>query len=462
MPASRRFRRAVDLVLPPLDTAEDAGHMVAFCGAAILVGALTGLVSRAFWLCLEWAARLRGWGIDHASGPWAPVAFVLACAAAAALAAALVRHLEPQAEGSGIPRVEGIVEGRMSPGRARILPVKFAGGVLAIGAGLALGREGPSVQMGASVATSVSRLLRRNHHDMRLLVAAGAAAGLATAFNAPIAGGVFVLEELLRRFDPRTAVATLLASGAGFATAQAAIGRPSHIFTMTMPPTPQLRHIPAFLLVGLVCGLVAVVHNTLIVRSLAWADRNRLPRELRAAIVGACAGLLGLWSADLVGGGDALTQKALLGQGTMAAVAGILVVRLLFGAASYAAATPGGIFAPMLVLGTHLGLLVGLVGSHVDPSLQPALGALALAGLAAFFSGSVQAPVTGLVLAAELTGISSQLPPMLGSCAVAMLVAMALRARPIYEALTTRSVRAARQNAAGRHEAGLTEAGPAA
>lgn len=441
-----RVRRAAAAVLPPLAERDRPGDLVAFCATAVFVGAVTGLVARAFWLCLEAAVglreRLQGW----ATSWWGQGVVVLVCGGAVALAAALVHRIEPHAEGSGIPRVEGIVEGRIDPGSPKILPVKFVGGVLAIGAGLALGREGPSVQMGASVATIVGRALRRNRYDVRLLVAAGAAAGLATAFNAPIAGGVFVLEELLRRFDPRTSVATLLASGAGFASAQLFIGRPSHIFTMEAVGAPRLKHMPVVLLIGVACGVLGVLYNVLVVRSLRWADRNRLPRELRAGLVGAATGVMALTAVDLVGGGDGLTQRALLGQGTLLSVAGILALRLVFSVVSYAAATPGGIFAPMLVLGTHTGLLVGLTVSLIAPGFVPPLGVVAFIGLAAFFTASVQAPITGLVLAIELTGVTNQLPPMMGGCAVAMLVAMGLRARPVYEALTTRSVRAARQN----------------
>jgi len=128
-------------------------------------------------------------------------------------------------------------------------------------------------------------------------------------------------------------------------------------------------------------------------------------------------------------------------------VAGVLVLRFVLSIGSYAAATPGGIFAPMLVIGSHLGLLVGLVGHALAPSMTPSPASLALVGMAAFFTATVRAPITGIVLATELTGVTSQLPPILGACALAMLVAMMLRSEPIYDALTTRAANAAKQNA---------------
>jgi len=176
-------------------------------------------------------------------------------------------------------------------------------------------------------------------------------------------------------------------------------------------------------------------------------DSSRLPREVRAGLIGAVVGLVGFLSPSLIGGGDPLTQRALLGTGTIAVVAGVLVARFALSVISYAAGTPGGIFAPMLVIGSHIGLLVGLIGQALAPSFTPDPAALALIGMAAFFTATVRAPITGIVLATELTGVTNQLPPILGACAIAMLVAMMLRSQPIYDALTTRAANAAKQNA---------------
>lgn len=437
-------------IWPEANSAEEPGRLLGFAVAALAVGCLTGVVTGAFRLALEVASSLR-----LALVSWRPeqpglalAAAIVACGLASATAAALVHRLEPHAEGSGIPRVEAVVEGRVPPGRPAILPIKFAGGVLAIGAGLALGREGPSVQMGGNIGTIVGRVGRRSLHDLRILVAAGAAAGLATAFNAPLAGGVFVLEELVRRFDVRATMATLLASGAGFASARLLLGGSGVEFPMPEPEPPSLSGVPMVLAVGVACGLLGWAYNHLVLASLRWADASRLPRELRAGLIGAAIGAHAFAAPDLVGGGDGLTQSALLAEGSLGAVAGVLLLRIALGVVSYAALTPGGLFAPMLVVGSHLGLVCGLLGRQLVPSWTPESSSLALIGIAAFFTATVRAPVTGLVLATELTGVTNQLPPMLGACAVAMVVATVLRSEPIYDALTSRAARAARQNAA--------------
>ncbi|GAB2665508.1 H(+)/Cl(-) exchange transporter ClcA [Gordonia jinhuaensis] len=424
----------------PVDNSgEGAESLIGFVLAAAIVGGLTGLVAATFRLLLDDAADWRNSLASWAHGTWwGLLIVVVVCASCAAIAAAMVRRIEPHAEGSGIPRVEALVAGRTEPSRMRILPVKYAGGLLAIGSGLALGREGPSVQMGGSIAVLVARITRRSRADMQVLAAGGAAAGLATAFNAPIAGGVFVLEELVKRFDPRTTVATLIASASGFAASYPFFH--SHTdFHMEDLHEPHMINAGWVLIVGVVAGLLGVLYNKAIMVGLHTADTSRWPAELRAACVGIVVGIT-VWSApELAGAGDNLTQKALLGQGTILAVLGILAFRFLLGVASYAALTPGGLFAPMLVLGADIGLIVGLISHHLAPHSAPDAGALALIGMGAFFTATVQAPVTGLVLAIELTGTTNQLPPMIGGCATALLVAMALRSRPIYDLLTERT-----------------------
>jgi len=428
----------------PVDShGEGAESLIGFVVAAALVGVLTGISAASFRLLLREGARLRGHLAQWAHGSWWGLAVVvLVCTAAAAIAAALVHRVEPHAEGSGIPRVEAVADGRVRPDRFRILPVKYVGGLLAISSGMALGREGPSVQMGGSAAVIVATLTRRNLADLRILVAGGAAAGLATAFNAPIAGGVFVLEELVKRFDPRTTLATLVASASGFAAARLLM-TPEYEFHMKPVADPRLVESGWVFAIGVVTGVLGVLYNAAVMRALRQADASRWPKEVRAGLTGVLVGLL-VWAApDLAGSGDNLTQNALLGRGTLLAVAGVFVLRFAFGVVSYAAATPGGLFAPMLVLGSQAGLFVGLVAAHLTPHAVPSPPACAVIGLAAFFTASVHAPVTGLILAAEMTGTTNQLPPMLGACAIAMLVAVALRSEPIYDRLAHRAAQAA-------------------
>src|ERR1700722_7610867 len=205
---------------PVDDRGEGAESLIGFVVSAALVGVLTGISAASFRLLLERAAQLRDGLAGWAHGSWMGLfVVVLVCTAAAAVAAALVHRIEPHAEGSGIPRVEAVADGRVKPDRFRILPVKYIGGLLAISSGMAAGGGGHAGRMGGAAARVGPPLSRRNLTDLQILVAGGAAAGLATAFNAPMPGGVLVLEEIVKRFDPRTTIATLVASASGFAAA---------------------------------------------------------------------------------------------------------------------------------------------------------------------------------------------------------------------------------------------------
>jgi CIC family chloride channel protein len=411
---------------------------------SLLAGAGVGLLGAAFRLTLIEADGLRDWLVAwaHAAGPAGGVLVVATPAAAAAVAAWLVRRYSSQASGSGIPHVEAVLDRELIPQPpARLITVKFLGGVLAIGSGLALGREGPSVQMGASFADLVGVLFRRRGADRRALFAAGAGAGLATAFNAPIAGAVFVLEELVKRFETRIALAALGTSAAAIAVARLFLGEAPdfHVEPLAFPAGGTWI---LFLLLGSVAGLLAVAYNATLLGTLdATARLRRWPVELQAALVGAVVGI-GAWlEPGLVGGGDPITQRLLTGAGTPAAIALVLLLRFGLGAVCYAARTPGGLFAPLLVLGAGLGLLLGELSRLAWPGLDIQPTAFAVVGMAAFFTGVVRAPVTGIVLVIEMTAGFRLFLPMLGACFAAMLVPMLLGNPPVYESLRERTLR---------------------
>jgi CIC family chloride channel protein len=418
------------------DGASDRGSLIAIALLTPLVGAAAGFICAIFRLALEQADRLRNAAIDAATGlPWGILYVIGGCALAAATAAWLVRQFSPQASGSGIPHVEAVLDEKLPQAPFHLIVIKFMGGLLSIGAGMALGREGPSVQMGAGIAHMVGKIFRRNWPECRVLLAAGAGAGLATAFNAPIAGAIFVLEELVRRFEPRIAIAALGASAVAIAVARLFLGSaPDFAVPDLVPPATMM--LPLFLVLGLAAGILAVLYNTTLLATLALADWMKwLPVELRAAIVGMAVGALAWYAPALVGGGDNLTQRTLAGGEAWLVLPIVFTIRLMLGAFSYAAGTPGGLFAPMLVLGAQIGLFVGLGFALLlpDAGLQPE--GFALVGMAAFFTGVVRAPLTGIVLVTEMTANVTLLLPMLGACFVAMLAPTLIGNAPIYTSL---------------------------
>jgi chloride channel protein, CIC family len=419
---------------------------------APLAGAAAGAIDAIFRLALEQVDHWRNLLITE--GHQTPVlgfcGIVLACTAAVAFGAWLVRRFSPHASGSGIPQVEAALNGHLAGAPPKVLPVKFFGGLSAIGAGMALGREGPSVQMGAVVAHLVGVLFRRNAEELRLLLAAGAGAGLAVAFNAPIAGAVFVLEELVRRFEPRMAIIALGASSTAILISRLLLGSApdfevaiSMHAAMATGPLPYAADAtwPLYIGLGVVAGVTASLYSRTILGALELADGlKRVPVEVKAAAIGACVGIVSWFLPDMVGGGDEITQRLLAGSVALGSVPFAFILRFLLGPASYAARTPGGLFAPLLVLGTQLGLVCGQLSQAAFPHLGINAEAFAVVGMAAFFTGVVQAPVTGIVLVTEMTAAFTTLLPMLASCFAAMLVAQLLRTTPIYDALLERLI----------------------
>lgn len=430
------------------ESAKLPGALLTLALLSFLAGAVSGLLGAVFRLSLDQADRLRDalitWAHGETLGGFLLVTAI--CAAATAGAAWLVRCFSPQAEGSGIPNVEAVIRGELPPAPYRLIPVKFLGGLLAIGSGLALGREGPSVQMGASTAHLMGKLFRRNEDDCKTLLAAGAGAGLATAFNAPIAGAAFVLEELVRRFDTRITIATLGASAGAIAVARVLLGDAPD-FRVEPLPYPGFGTVAIHLALGVVAGFLGIVYNRALLATLAAFEQlHRWPVELRAALVGAAVGVTAWFAPGWVGGGDAITQRTLAGRESVAILPIIFLFRFGFGAVSYAARTPGGLFAPMLVLGAQSGLLFGILCNQWFPSAAPDPTVLAVVGMAAFFSAVVRAPLTGIVLVMEMTASFTSLLPMLAACFVAMLVPNMLRNPPIYDSLRERTLKRSRTN----------------
>jgi chloride channel protein, CIC family len=426
--------------------AEGHGNLLVLVLLALVVGAAAGLVGAILRLTLEQADRLRDALIAWAQAEkLAGFLFVVGtCAAATLVAAWLVRRFSPHASGSGIPHVEAVLNEEIPQAPVHLIWVKFCGGVLAIGSGLALGREGPSVQMGASVAHFVGKVCRREWPDCRVLVAAGAGAGLATAFNAPIAGAVFVLEELVRRFELRIAVAALGASATGIAVARVFLGDAPdfHVDSLVYA---RAEATPLFFVLGAVAGLAAIAYNRALLETIAAAERlGRLPVELRAGLIGAAVGTLAWFAPGVVGGGDAITQRSLVGAEMLSVLPLIFLLRFALGTVSYAAGTPGGLFAPMLALGAQLGLFLGLLCRLALPDLDIQAEGFAVVGMAAFFTGVVRAPLTGIVLVTEMTANVTMLLPMLVACFAAMLVPTLLRNAPIYESLREHTLRGER------------------
>jgi CIC family chloride channel protein len=410
---------------------------------AALVGAAAGVMALLFRAALTGMDALRNRMIDwaHAFPAWGWIFPVMFTAIGTLVSIHLVRRYAPEASGSGISHLEAVLHRFRSLEWTRVLPVKFFGGILAIGSGLALGREGPTVQMGGALGDAISRFMKVSPRERLTLISAGAGAGLAAAFNAPLSGLVFVLEEVRRDFQPIVFGAAFIAAVIADIIARIGAG-PFPVFLVPSYPTPPLSSLVIFAIMGIAAGLLGVLFNrSLLINLNAYA---RIPRRFfmpAVALTGGVIGLIGWFSPLLSANGHVLAEIVLKGGLVPALIPLFFVVRFLMTTFSYSTSAPGGIFAPLLVLGALLGLGIGQLAHSLLPEVVPTPAVFAVVGMAAYFTAIVRAPLTGIMLILEMTGNYAQMLPLLVSCFCAYSVAELMKDLPIYESLLERDLK---------------------
>lgn len=408
---------------------------------ALLVGLTAGLLASAFRVALQFVEQQRvAWQL-HLSRPLALLVALAVGAVGGGIGVWLVRRFSPEAAGSGIPHLKSVVLGEREMTWRRLLPVKFFAGVIGIGGGLALGREGPTIQMGGATGLMVSRWFRvkPGEGERRALIAAGAGAGLAAAFNAPLAGVIFVLEELQGSFTPVVFVAAFLASVVADVVGRVLTGE-MPVFRLRDMPAPTLHALPVALLLGLLCGLGGVLFNRSLLKSMdLFGKLKTWPPFMVGALAGIGVGLASWFYPGVAGGGGLHVERALLGEIATDGIVLLLALRFFLTMISYGCGAAGGIFAPLLVLGALGGLAVGRAAHAIAPAWAAQPEVFAVLGMGGLLTAIVRAPLTGIVLMVELTGKYDFMLPLLASCLVAYGVAEALRDVPIYEALRERA-----------------------
>lgn len=417
---------------------------------ACVVGLVCGLIAAAFHYVVLLMATFRWLAVMADLPPWLPPWLLSAVISALMVQASVwaCRHFAPEAAGSGVHEVEGALVNVRPTRFGRVLPVKFMAGVLSLGSGLLLGREGPTIQMGGNAGLAIARLTKAPKRRENTLLAAGAGAGLAGAFNAPLAGILFVMEEL-RPYFPYSFIAfkcVVIASLLAVVTVRALMGDHMVVFDIGLMSDPPLAALALFAIFGALFGALGTLFNEMLLRVLDW--RDSMPRLLRRYIgvpVGAGVGLLVLSLPELTGSGEEVIYDAMAGQFTPVVLLAVFGARFVLTVASYATGAPGGIFAPMLALGVTFGLAFGVACNALLPQLVPFPGVFALAGMGALFSATVGAPITGIVLVMEMTGNFAVVLPLIVTCVAATITAGGLGSTPIYTRLLTRVVNRSRR-----------------
>lgn len=408
----------------------------------VVLGGICGLAAVAFHLLIDLVSVL---GIERAlAAPgrsW--IGWTLIVPAAGGLVSgAILHHVVPNARGSGIPQIKAAYAGRIPPPRMRDVVGKFFLSALQIGTGSSLGREGPTVQICAGIAARTGRVAGVSAKNLNRLIPVGAAAGIAAAFNAPIAAVTFTIEEVVGKLD-QTVLSGVIVAAALAAIVERSVLGTSPVFTI--PWQYGLEHVSSLLLY-VVLGLVSAGLSLLFTEGLL-AVRQRFRTaggRLRWAhpAVGALAtgalaviafGTLGVHG--VAGGGYATLGDALAGKLSASVLVALCLLKIAATICSYASGGAGGIFAPALFIGGMAGGAVGALDVAVLHHAPETLGAFALVGMGAVFAGIVRAPITSVLIIIEMTGGYSLILPLMIANTLAYGIARHYRPTPIYEAL---------------------------
>lgn len=408
----------------------------------LCVGLIGGFIVLLYRVALTFAGNWLIKILSYIKGnPFRCAVWFLILMALAWIVGRLVKW-EPMISGSGIPQVEGEVSGRLSQNWKRVLPAKFAGGFLCMLGGLSLGREGPSIQLGAMAGQGISRALGRGKREEKFLMTCGASAGLSAAFHAPLAGMMFAVEEIHKTFSIPILLPVMTASVTADYIASHILGLDPVFHFQITEYLPQ-NYYWLLILLGILVGVSGVFYNWGMLKAQELYRKIPLLKETgRLLIAFLTAGVLGLVMPSVLGSGSELIVSLTKGEMVLGMVVLTLVAKFLFSAVSFGSGAPGGIFFPLLILGALLGAVFAMTGAEffgLDPVY---INNFVLLGMTGFFTAIVRAPLTGIILLFEMSGSISQMLSLSIVSVTAYIVATLMRSEPIYDSLLKRILKA--------------------
>jgi chloride channel protein, CIC family len=400
---------------------------------ACVIGILSALAALLLKNGVGW---LGGWRIQIADRYGSLVILPAVGLTLGLLSGWILQTFSPAAAGGGIPQVKAALARYPIPLSLQVALAKIIGTTLILGAGFTLGRRAPTVHIGAALAAQLSSWLPTSPEHRRQMIAAGAAAGLAAGFNTPIAGVLFVVEELMRDISGLTLETAIVASFTG-----AVVSRLLDSAGLNLPPSLlqerlssfSAPEIPFYLLLGALAGVLGALFNRAMLFSF-WVNRRvGLPLALRIGLVGLLSGTIIAFLPPFFQDNSGLREFLVYGGLSWQNIAIALIAHFVLTILAYSTSAPGGLFAPALVMGSALGYLVGDLAAWL--SGVNAESTYALAGMGAFFTAVGRIPVTAIVIVFEITTDFNIVLPLMVTCAVAYIVAESISSGSIYEHL---------------------------
>lgn len=404
---------------------------------SMLLGVLVGLMSTGLRVLIAYLAKLQGIKFESVMA-WLWPAMISALFIGVALY--LVRRFAPEASGSGVQEIEGRLLGLRPMSWRRLIPTKFLGACLSIGSKMVLGREGPTIQIGGNLGAMLADFFKLNRSKTNILIGAGAASGLAAAFNAPLAGVLFILEEMRQHFKLSAVSFKAVTIACVMATIVMRVffGYGPEI-SMHQFAAPHVQKLFLFFIFGIVIGFIGLLFNKVLIHVLDKISVLTFKSRLFYALM--IAGLIGLISYKydyLVGGGYNIIQHALHLDFSWQLLLVILVVRFILTILCYSTGVPGGIFAPLLAIGTVSGVAFGSIIMPIFDDGHLFIDMFAVAGMGGLFAACIRAPITGIVLIVEMTQNYQLILPLMITCLTATTVVQFANNQPLYHQLLHR------------------------
>lgn len=361
--------------------------------------------------------------------PWYSKVWVPA--AGGLLVGPLVYFLAREAKGHGVPEVMEAVTLKSGSIRKRVVMIKSLASAICIGTGGSVGREGPIVQIGSAIGSSIGQLLKISAERMKILVGCGAAAGIAATFNAPIAASMFALEIILGDFGLATFSPIVISSVVATAVSRHFLGN-APAFLVPAYELVSAWELPLYVLLGFFCSIVAVGFTTVLYRFEELFDGLKFPEYLKAALGGMTLGIIGLLFPHILGVGYGAIDLSLVESLSWWVMTALVLVKILATSITIGSGGSGGVFAPSLFLGAMAGGFFGMLAHVLFPSVTASPGAYSIVGMGAVVGGTTHAPLTAILILFELTGDYKIILPLMIACIIASLASERLVRESIY------------------------------
>lgn len=351
----------------------------------------------------------------------------------------IINKWEPMAAGSGIPQINGEIKGHFSANWWKVIISKLIAGTASVFCGLSLGREGPSVQLGGMAGKGVAKLTKADKTTQLRMISCGAGAGMAAAFNAPLAGIMFVLEELHHSFDKNILCMGIVATITADYTSKLFFGQ-STTFNYDTVNFP-LRQYWILVLIGIILGVSGILYNLIMVKAQDVFKRiKKIPNSVKLPIVFLISGIVGLVMPEILCGGHNMETLLMDNRPSLSILLTLVTAKFLFGAVCFASGAPGGTLYPLCILGAYLGGICGTVSINTFDLAPQLWEEFVVIGMAGFFSSIVRAPITSIVLIFELTGNMNNLLPVATVSLISYATANLIGVNPLYEMLLERII----------------------